>query len=59
MGKEKHIGPGLGVVLLASIVLASVYFTSRAAQENDSYYYQLSQRMDRAIAEAYGIPFVH
>lgn len=59
MGKEKTIGPGLGVMLLASIVLASVYFAGRVVMAQDTYFYSFSSKMDKAISEAYGIPFVY
>jgi hypothetical protein len=59
MGKEKQMGPGLGIALLASAVFACLYFTSRAVDANDAYYYSFAERMDVAIAEAYGIPYTH
>lgn len=59
MGKEKTIGPGLGVALLASIVFASLYFTVGVVGAEDSYFYQFSSKMDKVIADAYNIPFVH
>ncbi len=59
MGKEKNVGPGLGVLLLASAVFASLYFMGRVVVAQDTYFYTFSQQMDKAIADAYGIPFVH
>lgn len=59
MGKEKSVGPGLGITLLATVVIASLYFTGKIVTAQDTYFYSFSSKMDKAIAEAYGIPFVH
>ena len=53
MGKDKPLGPGLGVILLASIVLACVYWTTKFIENQDAYFYGFVGKMDRAIDEAY------
>lgn len=59
MGKEKSVGPGLGITLLFAVVVASLYFTGKIITAQDTYFYTFSSKMDKAIADAYGIRFVH
>jgi|GEM_PF-6445740 len=54
MGKDRVVGPGLGVMLLASITLGSVYWTTRMIRQSDNYFYDFSTAMDSAIETAYG-----
>jgi hypothetical protein len=54
MGRDRIIGPGLGVVLLATLTIGSVYWTTRMARNSDTYFYTFSQAMDNAIEKAYG-----
>ena len=54
MGKDKLIGPGLGIMLLASVTIGSVYWTTHIVKRTDSYFYTFSEAMDSAIEKAYG-----
>lgn len=54
MGRDRRIGAGLGVMLLASVTIGSVYWTTHIVKKTDSYFYTFSQAMDSAIEKAYG-----
>ncbi len=54
MGKDRILGPGLGVVLLASVVFGAVYWGIRLINNNDTYFYHFVSKMDQKIEEAYG-----
>lgn len=56
MHKERPLGPGYGVILLASITLAAVYFTTEFVEYHDDYFHTLIGKVDQAIEEAYGAP---
>lgn len=58
MEKETNISSGIGIALLTSMVAASLYFTGKIVEAQDTYYYVFTHKMDVAIADAYGIPFV-
>lgn len=58
MRKDRVLGPAYGVILLASITFAAVYFTTELVAYNDSYFYSLVGQVDRAIEEAYGAAVV-
>ena len=48
------MGPGLGVLLLASVTIGSIYWTSHIVKRTDTYFYTFSEAMDSAIEKAYG-----
>ncbi len=54
MGKDKILGPGFIVVLLASLTIGAVYWTTVIVEGNDNYFYVFSSKMDYAISQAYG-----
>mgnify|MGYP003393668215 CR=1 FL=1 len=58
MGKDKIVGPGLGVALLASITFASVYWTSDFIGGQENYFHKFVGAMDSAIEDAYGKTFI-
>lgn len=54
MGKDRTLGPGYAVMLLASMALAAVYFTTEFVDYNETYFHTLIGKVDQAISEAYG-----
>lgn len=54
MGKDRALGPGYAVILLASMALAAVYFTTEFVDYNETYFHTLIGKVDQAISEAYG-----
>lgn len=58
MRKDRILGPAYGVMLLASVTFAAVYFTTELVEFNDNYFYTLVGGIDRAIEEAYGAAVV-
>lgn len=54
MGKDRQLGPGYAVILLASIALASVYFTTEFVDHHETYFHTLIGKVDQAISDAYG-----
>lgn len=56
MGKDRELGVGYGVVLLASIALASVYFTTQMLDYHETYFHTLIGKVDQALVEAFGEP---
>lgn len=59
MRKDRVLGPAYGVILLASITFAAVYFTTELVEFNDRYFYSLVSSIDGAIEEAYGAAVVN
>jgi hypothetical protein len=54
MGRDRTLGPGYAVMLLASMALAAVYFTTEFVDYHESYFHTLIGKVDQAISEAYG-----
>jgi hypothetical protein len=52
--RDKPLGPGLGVALLAAVTIGSIYWTAEFVGEQEYYFSGLVGGMDQAIEEAYG-----
>ena len=54
MGRDRDVGPGLSIILLASITIGAVYWTGTIVGSNNTYYETFTNAMQQAIDSAYG-----
>lgn len=54
MGRDRQVGPGLSIILLAVITIGAVYWTGTMVEGNDAYFDTFSNAMNYAIDQAYG-----
>ena len=54
MGRDRNVGPGLGVLLLAALTFGAVFWTAKFTEAEDTRIYKIVDAMDYLMEQAYG-----